>query len=84
MYWPAVTNAWRAVTPLTARRKEPPQPMHGHAAATVGTQMWIAGGRYGRKPLRSFFCFDTGTFAATCTNPVEYQMDQQTGSCARS
>ena len=56
----AVTCAWRAVTPLTARRKEPPQPMHGHAAATVGTQMWIAGGRYGRKSLRSFFCFDTG------------------------
>ena len=56
----AVTSAWRAVTPLTGRRKEPPQPMHGHAAATVGTQMWMAGGRYGRKLLRSFFCFDTG------------------------
>ena len=36
--------------------------MHGHAAATVGTQMWIAGGRYGRKLLRSFFCFDTGAY----------------------
>ncbi len=56
----AVTSAWRAVTPLPGRRREPPQPLHGHAAATVGTQMWIAGGRYGRKLLRSFFCFDTG------------------------
>ena len=56
-----VTNCWQAVTLLTGSREAAPPELHGHAAVSTGTLMWIAGGLHRGKLVRQFFCFDTGT-----------------------
>ncbi|GLC71250.1 hypothetical protein PLESTF_001094900 [Pleodorina starrii] len=35
--------------------------MLGHAAAAIGSKIWIFGGQQGRKFLRTLYCFDTET-----------------------
>lgn len=59
----AATNTWQTVAAETARRKDAPPPMWGHAVAAAQGCIWVAGGRTkGLKARlqRRTFCLDTG------------------------
>ncbi|GFR50878.1 hypothetical protein Agub_g13167, partial [Astrephomene gubernaculifera] len=57
----ADTLSWRVVSTHAARAKDRPEKMLGHAAAAIGSKIWIFGGQQGRKFLRTLYCFDTET-----------------------
>ncbi|GLI61557.1 hypothetical protein VaNZ11_003952 [Volvox africanus] len=57
----ADTLSWRVVSSHAARSKDRPEKMLGHAAAAIGSKIWIFGGQQGRKFLRTLYCFDTET-----------------------